>query len=198
MAKTYTEPEIIDGLRKNDRRICQYLFDTYYAQVVYFTKKIIEDREEAEDIVIRAFNTFWNIRENFNSIVNIQAFLYITARNNSLNFLKYRQRQKDGLRDLSLLSATEQTSETEKRIIESDFLKYVYQEVQNLPDKCRQIFIMTWFDGLKANEIAAQLNISVSTVTTQRARAIKYLKDVLSERDLMMLYILLYSLNHLD
>lgn len=198
MAKTYTEPEIIDGLRKNDRRICQYLFDAYFAQVVYFTDKIIEDREEAEDIVIRAFNTFWNMRDNFNSILHIQAFLFITARNNSYNFIKYRQRQKVGIRDLTLLSATEQTTETEKGIIASDFMKYVYHEVQNLPDKCRQIFVMTWFDGLKANEIAEQLHISISTVTTQRARAIKYLKEVLSDGNLMMLYILLHSLNHFD
>lgn len=197
MAKEYTEPEIIDGLKKNDRRICQYLFDTYYAQVVYFTAKIIEDREEAEDIVIRAFNTFWNIRENFNTVLNIKAFLYITAKNNSLNYLKYRQRQRENIRDLSLLSATEQTSEAERRIIQSDFMKYVYHEVQKLPDKCRQIFMMTWFDGLKANEIAEQLRISISTVTTQRARAIKHLKDVLSEDNLMMLYILLNTLNHL-
>jgi RNA polymerase sigma-70 factor (family 1) len=197
MAKIYTEPEIIDGLNKNDRRICQYLFDTYYAQVVYFTNKIIDDREEAEDIVIRAFNAFWSIRDKFNSLVNIKAFLYVSARNNSLNFLKYRQRQKEGVKDLTLLSAPEQTIETEKRIIESDFMKHVYQEVQHLPDKCRQIFVMTWFDGLKANEIAQELHISVSTVTTQRARALKYLKDVLSEDKLIVLIMLLQSVNRL-
>jgi RNA polymerase sigma-70 factor (family 1) len=198
MVKTYTEPEIIDGLKKNDRRICKYLFDTYYARVVYFTNKIIEDREEAEDIVIRTFNAFWSNRDKFNSLNNIQAFLYVSARNNSYNFLKYRQRQREGVKDLTLLSAPEQTFETEKRIIESDFMRHVYQEVQHLPDKCRQIFVMTWFDGLKANEIAELLHISVSTVTTQRTRALKYLKDVLSSDNLIILYILLQSLNHLD
>jgi DNA-directed RNA polymerase specialized sigma24 family protein len=56
---------------------------------------------------------------------------------------------------------------------------------------------MTWFDGLKANEIAQELHISVSTVTTQRARALKYLKDVLSEDKLIVLIMLLQSVNRL-
>ncbi|WP_205514192.1 RNA polymerase sigma factor [Longitalea arenae] len=197
MAKEYTEPEIIDGLKKNDRRVCQYLFDTYYTQIVYFTYRIVEDREEAEDIVIRTFYSFWNIRDRFNSILNIKAFLYITARNNSFNFLKYRQRQRENIRDLTVQPFSEETSETERRIIQSDFMKYVYQELQNLPDKCRQIAVMTWFDGLNASEIAEQLNISVSTVTTQRARAIKYLKEILSDDNLMVLSIILTTLEYL-
>src|SRR5258708_7882594 len=192
MVNKFTEAQIITGLKNNDSRVCRYLFDTHYTPLLYFAEKIIADQDEAEDIIIQAFNKFWSMRENFASTVPIKAFLYITTKNNCLNFLKYRQRQKEGKKEYTshLLSAN-QAEETERLVIESDFLNKVYLEVPHLPDKCKQIFLLTYFEGLRAGEIAERLNITVSTVTTQRSRAIKYLKQVLSGEDYALFCLIL-------
>jgi RNA polymerase sigma-70 factor (ECF subfamily) len=75
----------------------------------------------------------------------------------------------------------------------SDLIQKIYAEIQNLPEKSREIFILTYFEGLTARVIAERLNIAVSTVTTQRQRALKYLRDVLSDEQFLMLTLMFVS-----
>lgn len=152
----------------------------------------MQDRDEAEDIIIGIFSTFWNMRSNFESINNIKAFLYITAKNRCLNFLQYRERQSAGKKALNThLMSSNQMEETDNRIVKSDFYYQVFKEVQQLPDQCREIFILTYYKGLTSGEIAGKLDISVSQVTTQRSRAIKYLKNILKDEALFSLMLLI-------
>ena len=70
-------------------------------------------------------------------------------------------------------------------------MQLIYQKIEELPTKCKEIFKLTYFEGMKAGEIAKQLNISTSTVTTQRSIAIKYLKEVLSAEQFLLAFLLL-------
>lgn len=178
----FTETQIIDGLKNNDSRVFDYLFNEYYTQLQYFAERLVSNREEAQDIVITAFRKFWNLKDNFQTANNIKAFLYITIRNQCLDFLRYRQRLNEVKKEYEthLLSADEIT-QAEHLIIETDLINKIYKEVQKLPNRCREIFILTYFKGLKTKEIASALQISESAVTTQRSLAIKYLKHAFSQ-----------------
>ncbi len=55
----------------------------------------------------------------------------------------------------------------------------VYEIVSTLPEKCRQIYIMSRVDGKRNREIATELNLSIRTVETQISKALKFLKDSL-------------------
>jgi RNA polymerase sigma-70 factor (family 1) len=178
----FTETQIIDGLKSNDSRVFDYLFNEYYTQLQYFAERLVGSREEAQDIVITVFRKFWNIRDNFQTSNNIKAFFYITIRNQCLDFLRYRQRLNEVKKEYEshLLSADE-LKQSEHLIIESDLINKIYKEVQKLPNRCREIFILTYFKGLKTKEIASVLQISESAVTTQRSLAIKYLKHAFSQ-----------------
>jgi RNA polymerase sigma-70 factor (ECF subfamily) len=196
MVEKRSEAQIISGLKSNDSRICRHLFEEYFTPLLYFAGKIIDDREEAEDIVIQVFNKFWGMRENFDSVAGIKAFLYIATRNACFNFIKHRKRKEERKKEFtSHLISMDQADEIERQVIESDFLNRIYHEVQNLPGKCRQVFLLTYFEGLSAREIAENLNITVSTVTTQRARALKYLKEILSPEDYFLLCCMLTGLS---
>jgi RNA polymerase sigma-70 factor (family 1) len=192
----FTETQIIDGLKSNDSRVFDYLFNEYYTQLQYFAERLVGSREEAQDIVITVFRKFWNIRDNFQTSNNIKAFLYITIRNQSLDFLRYRQRLNEVKKEYEshLLSADE-LQQTDSLIIETDLINKIYQEVQKLPNRCRQIFILTYFKGLKTKEIANVLQISESTVTTQRSLAIKYLKHAFSQEGYIFFCLVLASLD---
>lgn len=178
----FTETQIIDGLKNNDSRVFDYLFNEYYTQLQYFAERLVSSREEAQDIVVTAFRKFWSLKENFQTANNIKAFLYITIRNQCLDFLRYRQRLNEVKKEYEshLLSADE-LKQAEHLIIESDLINKIYKEVQKLPNRCREIFILTYFKGLKTKEIASALQISESAVTTQRSLAIKYLKHAFSQ-----------------
>jgi RNA polymerase sigma-70 factor (ECF subfamily) len=90
-----------------------------------------------------------------------------------------------------LVISPAQQENVERLIIKSDFLNRVYNEIQQLPSQCKEVFIMTYFCDLTAGEIANSLGISVSTVTSQRSRAIKFLRNVLkSENKFLSLFLI--------
>jgi len=195
MAKQFTEIEMIAGLKENDSRVFNELFEEFFAPLRYFAVSMVSDAEEAKDIVITVFGTLWKMRANFESLANIKAFLYITVRNKCLDYLRYRQRQQEGKKELTAhLISSGEMEDTERMIVESDFLYTVFKEIQQLPGQCREVFTLTYFSGLTAGEIARRLNISVSTVTTQRSRAIQYLRNILKSEDHLLLLLLLTSL----
>lgn len=178
----FTETQIIDGLKNNDSRVFDHLFNEYYTQLQYFAERLVSSREEAQDIVITVFRKFWTLKENFQTANNIKAFLYITIRNQCLDYLRYRQRLNEVKKEYeTYLHSAEELKQAEHFIIESDLISKIYKEVQKLPNRCREIFILTYFKGLKTKEIASALQISESAVTTQRSLAIKYLKHAFSQ-----------------
>lgn len=191
----FTETQIIDGLKSNDSRVFDHLFNEYYTQLQYFAERLISNREEAQDIVITAFRKFWSIKDNFETANNIKAFFYITVRNQCLDFLRYRQRFNEVKKEYEshLLSAGE-LKQWDHLIIETDLINKIYQEVQKLPNRCREIFILTYFKGLKTKEIASELQISESAVTTQRSLAIKYLKHAFSQEGYIFFFLVLTAL----
>jgi len=196
MLKKITEEEIIAGLKNNDNRVFNELYDLFSASLHYFSKKLTQDHEESKDIVISTFGTLWNLRNNFESLANIRAFLFITVKNRCFNFLEYRQRQAEGRKELSShLTSLDNEADVERLIVKTDFLAKVHDEIQHLPPQCKEVFILTYFYGLTSGQIATQLGITVSTVTTQRSRAIKFLKNVLkNERQFLSLFLVGYSI----
>ena len=192
----FTETQIIDGLKNNDSRVFDYLFNEYYTQLQYFAERLVSNREEAQDIVITAFRKFWSLKDNFQTANNIKAFLYITIRNQCLDFLRYRQRLNEVKKEYEThLLSEDEIKQAEQLIIESDLINKIYKEVQKLPNRCREIFILTYFKGLKTKEIATALQISESAVTTQRSLAIKYLKHAFSQEGYVFFFLVLAGLD---
>lgn len=187
-----TEREIIEGLKGNDQLVFDRVFDDYFPQMQFFATGLIGDREEARDIVNRVFLTLWNRKTNFETLTNIKAFLYICTRNSCLNFLQQRQRQEAGRMEYeSRLNFADNDKNIELQMMQTELMQLIYQKIEELPNKCKEIFKLTYFEGLHAGEIAKKLNIATSTVTTQRSIAIKYLRAVLSADDFLVFLLLL-------
>lgn len=193
-----TEQDIIEGLKYGDSRVLNYLVERYYSSLQYFTYKIISEWEDAQDIVVQTFNSFWNLRSNFDSEKNIRAFLYITARNRCLNYLRDRERRFSHKKEYKeFLLQIENDNELESRFVQSDLIYKIYLEVQKLPEKYRSILFLTYFKGMSINEIASELNISISNVTTRRARALNMLKLNLKDNREFRTLIVLISTYHI-
>ncbi|AEV98745.1 RNA polymerase, sigma-24 subunit, ECF subfamily [Niastella koreensis GR20-10] len=187
-----TEREIIEGLKGNQQLAFDRVFDEFFPQLQFFATRVTGDAEEARDIVNQVFLSLWKLRSRFETLVNIKAFLYITTRNHCFNYLRHRQRQETVKKEYgNSLEDVADEQNMELRMIETEVMKKVYEKIEELPDKCKQIFKLTYLEGLQAGEIAQKLNISTSTVTTQRHIGIKYLRAVLSEEDFLVLLLLI-------
>ena len=157
------------------------IFVTYYARIVYFAFQIIGDREEAEDIAQDTFVNFWNQKENVSQHeVAIKNYLYLTAKNLCLNQIRHNNIVKD-------YQAKNQFS--------IEISSRIYQAIETLPAQCREVTRMAYIQGLKNQEIADNLQISINSVRVHKQRAIHLLRDKLSKKDLLLMIIFEKKLN---
>lgn len=193
--KQHLHADIISGFHKGNSRAFDLLFDMFFPALCYFANKLIDERQEAEDIVLDTFQKLWARREHFESMPNVKAFLYITVRNTCLNYLRHRDTQRRRTREMLKGLPERFEEDAEQHRIRAEVLRNIYNEIEKLPTKCREVFELSYFEDLKTHEVAERLHITESTVRNQKARALQLLRQALSGRELMMLYVLigLYS-----
>jgi RNA polymerase sigma-70 factor (ECF subfamily) len=181
--------DIITSLRKGDPDALQTLIKQYYSTLCLFAERLLADSAAAEDIVGESFVKLWNKKADFENHQNLKAFMYITVRNACLNYLK--QAKRDSLNKKQLAYITGEKEEfVLNEMIRAEVLKEIMDEINNLPEQCRKVLKLGYLEGMKNQEIADLLNISIHTVKNQKARAIQLLKTRLRDRDLMSLLLL--------
>jgi RNA polymerase sigma-70 factor (ECF subfamily) len=189
------DSETLQAFTQGDKSAFSAVYNRYYDEILYFTHKLTSSKEEAEDITVEIFLKLFKIHERFTNEPNIKAFLYITARNNCLNYLrKLRQRKTDrkDFSDINESGANEiEDLESQHAIIESLLIKEIYEAVEDLPDKCKQVFKMIYIEGLETDIIALQLAITPATVRSQKRHAIELLRVRFSDNQLAPALILL-------
>lgn len=193
---TVTEIEIQDefALMQQFRAGSEEAFTTVYRhlyrRVFWFARKFVQDIEDARDLTAEAFIQVWQQNQNFKDLNAVEAFLHVTVRNKCFNLLKHQQ-MKAGRRDelLRQLQVREQGDFFEE-LLQLQLVGRIYAEVNKLPPRMKEIFLLSYRDGLKPAEIAALLQIKPQTVTNQRITAVKLLQLVLG-KDFMLSAMLL-------
>jgi RNA polymerase sigma-19 factor, ECF subfamily len=189
--------KFIERFNKGDQQAFQIIFNRLFAQLLYFGQSLINDREAAEEMVNDCFEKLYARSSHFDSFPNLRAYLYISVRNSAFNYLQKKRRDED--RSESYVYIEKQNSflssqskgENEAAQVEGEVLKAIHEKIEMLPEGCKTIIKMIYFEGLKIPEVAERLNLSKQTVKNQKARAIRILKDRLKDHELA-LFIILY------
>src|SRR5687767_1865258 len=100
--KQFYDP--FDDFRKDEPQALNAIFKMYYAPLCLFAERMLRDRPAAEDIVGDTFIKLWNRHTDFENLMNVKAFLYITTRNACLNLLKQMQRESLSKKQLAYLT----------------------------------------------------------------------------------------------
>ncbi len=160
------------------------IYISYYPRLVRFAALFVAYEEDAENIVQDLFLGLWEKKDSLKDICNMNAYLYKLLKNKCLDYLKH-QLVKDNFIDAA---RTVYEQEITLRLQSLEYVnpelgseekieKIISNAVNALPPKCREIFILNRFDGLKYKEVAEKLNISVNTVETQMCIAFKKLRN---------------------
>lgn len=182
--------QMISDFKRGDEKIFKKVFDHYYPALLLFIVKLTGSREEAEDISLRAFQALFNRCAGFETEINIKAFLYISARNSGLNYLKAKQYEKERLRKFTQQMSDDTFLEFEFGI-KQGVVAAISKAIEELPAECRKVFKMLYYEELTPAEIADLLNITVSTVYNQKSRALNALRMKFSENAMIVFWLLL-------
>lgn len=153
------------------------LFDQYYEALCFFADKYLDDLDMSRSVVQDVFVNIWTKRENISPKFSIKSYLYFAVRNRALDHLRRNKRNvefSEGVENNLLVPFDD-------RVEEAEITARVNKSINELPERCREVFILCRFEGLKYSQCAEQLNISVKTVESQMAIALKRLREKLAD-----------------
>lgn len=170
------------------------LFNELYSSLCQYCIKLVHNKDIAEDIVQEQFIYLWENREKLEHIESIEAYLYRSVKNKSINHLKYWFSKNTYPLDTDLIETKQNiTPPDPSEILENKELSVIFKkEVEKLPEKCRIIFSLKRFANMTNLEISEKLQISVKTVEAQTTIAIKKLAAVVVAKLDIVLILTIY------
>ena len=155
------------------------LYMAYMQHLLQFAKSIIRNHELAEEIVSDVFIRIWQNRKKVADIDNLKLYLYVSTKNTALNYLSRHFRKQSLSLDEMTVNLSTASYNPEELLITSEAVKRIEHEIRQLPPRCKLIFKLVKEDGLKYNDIAHLLNISVKTIDSQMAIAVKKISSAI-------------------
>jgi len=173
------DQQLFQEVKKGNNAAFEILFRKYYAPITNFTASIVRDITVAEEIAQEVFLYIWEKREKIEIHTGFKSYIFSSAKNKSLNYLKLELPKHQATTDLENIQIGKMPVMADN---ETDLIKKKIQyAIDQLPDKCRNIFVLSRYGGLTYKEIAEDLEISVKTVENQMTIALRKLKEALSE-----------------
>jgi len=172
------EIEILRQLRKGDEKAFEILFYQYKKRVKGFVHKMLPPNISSEEIVQEIFIKVWLNRLKIDPSKNFASFIFVISKNQVLDELKAAINKKlifTGNQIIEEVSAVQSNESTEEEM-ETNLAEIL----QKLPQRRRQIFSLSRFEGLTYKQIAAKLNITENTVDTQIRKSLQFLRQELN------------------
>lgn len=174
-----TDERLIAGIQKSDYHSYNQLFVRYYNRLCSYVFGFIQDETASEDVVQELFIRIWMHRKKISINESPSGYLYRASKNAALNYLRAESNRRSMLEGMPAPDLhTDQT-----RIEQVEFSAALNECIDQLPDRSRQVFLLSRFDGLKQKEISEQLGISVKTIKNQIWKSLQYLKSCLEKKD---------------
>ncbi len=152
------------------------LFRSEYKGMLYFAIRYVKEEEAAKEIVQEAFINLWEKRESIDPLREVKSYLSASVRNRCLNHLRDNKRFNGKL--LSLGGLLPMPSNDEHNQMEFRELSLqIKHAIDELPEKCREVFRLNRFEQMKYQQIADHLQISIKTVETQMSKALAHMRS---------------------
>ncbi len=153
----------------------EQLFRKFRPGLVAFATSIIGRSNDAEELVHDVFIAIWNRESNDLDPNGIKSYLFTSVKNRCLNFIKKSKLDVTDINDESPVFDANVNAHTSMVAKESE--KRIHLLIDQLPKKCKQVFLMSRMYELSYKEIAEILEITPKTVENQISIALKFLKE---------------------
>jgi len=173
-----TDQQILEHLAKNDVQAFDFLYNKYFSKLYGAVYKRLQNRELTEEVIQELFISLWERRGVLTISTTIETYLF-----SSVKYLVIAQYKKNNLFEKYSNSLNPEVNDTNftEQVIAFDELNAAYQNsLKLLPERCREIFLLKR-TGLSQREISEKMDISEKTVENQMTKALKILREALSD-----------------
>ena len=156
------------------------LYDTYFKRLQFHASRFINDEAEVEDVVSDVFVDLWNRMDVIDLDKGIVAYLYKAVSTRALNVLRHKNIAAVRIGTLEAINERRlefMDKKTPYETVEAQEIKHgINEALSQLPDKCREVFVLSYVNGLKSKDIADAMGISVRTVEAHVYKALRLLR----------------------
>lgn len=187
MKSSETDITFLNKLNARNHEAFQLLFKEHFQDIAYYAGKILKDPDIAEDIAQDVFIRLWEKENHFENYLALKSYLYLSARNNCLNYIKHHNIVLEHAQNNTPEETDERTWDT---IVETEIISLLSDYIHQLPTECAKIMELV-MQGYNSTEIATLTGASSSTVRTQKQRGITLLKKIVSPElySLLLLFV---------
>jgi RNA polymerase sigma-70 factor, ECF subfamily len=174
------EQLLVERLKSGDPDSFSDIFSVFYKDMVCFAYSFTHDLHAAEDIVQDTFVKLWEDHEKLNVTVSLKSILLKTIQNKCIDWHRHKKivnNHSDYIIDNSPLYEYD----TDNYVLRSELEGMIEKAIENLPEKVKEAFEMNRVEGLKYQEIAIKLNVSIRTIEVRISKALELLRKSLIE-----------------
>lgn len=172
--------DIAQKIRSGDENAFEQAFRSHYPGMCGYAIKYLADADQAEEVVQEVFCNYWNKRKSLEIAGSLEAYLYRSVRNSCLNYIKHLHVRAQYVQAHEGLLREEENKIPDK-VIELELQQKIDESIDLLPTERQKIFKLSRHEGLKYQEIADRLGLSIKTVEAQMGKALKFLRENLAE-----------------
>jgi RNA polymerase sigma-70 factor (ECF subfamily) len=187
----FDDAELMREIRADNMFAFDALYGRYSKRLLKFAFSILKSVEEAENILQDVFLNLWEKRHNVEKDSSVRYYIFTITYNSAISIIRKKAREiqfLDYLKSLQDLNQDPPSLEFEF----NELTKALNTIIDHLPQRQKEVYILHKKEGLKYQEIAKRLNISVNTIETHMSRALKTIHEKLGKSSLLA--ILFYSL----
>lgn len=178
----YLEKTILNNLKAGDEKAFEFIFKSYFQTLYNYAQNILHSGYGAEEVISNVFARLWERRDQINIDESLKSYLFRTVYNtclNQLRQLKVEEKYKSYFINYFVEAYTSGSEFPLEKLIEEELENKISHIIESLPEQCRAMFLLSRDEGLTHDEIAVRFGVSVNTVHTQIARALKRFRDEL-------------------
>lgn len=175
LLKEQSDAQLLLFLGKGSEDAFTAIYERYHKLLYVVAYNYLKSNVQAEDAVQQIFLKLWEARKVLAVEINLKNYLFTMMKNHVLNEIRNNLSAIEKNYEL-VQSAPEYEDELLARIEEKDLMEHFYEAIQRLPEQKKLVCLLKLQGNLSNHDIAERMNISVPTVKTHYAQAIKMLR----------------------
>lgn len=175
MMKTHGEDThlLLKRVSADDGDAFRFFYNLYYKDVFRYAYYFLGNKESCREVVSNIFFSIWQSRSSLTKVDNLESYLFIVSRNESSRYRRQQYLEEAvSLDELTFSLEHAAPDSPENDLLYNEMNSTLSDIIQNLPDRCRMVFILSRLEGLEYGQIAQRMNLTESTVRVQMKIAI--------------------------
>ncbi|MDJ1471290.1 RNA polymerase sigma-70 factor [Xanthocytophaga flava] len=188
--RNFTDAYLLEKLCQNDTTAFEEIYRRYSSKVYRIAYKKLYSKETAEELVQDLFTKLWLKRHELHITGSIESYLAIAILNAVTTHIRaclVREKYASQIQWDHYLQETN----TEDIVCVNELEEALQRAISSMPEKSKEVFLLSRNESQSANQIAEHLNISHKTVEYHMGKALKYLRVYL--RDFVTLIIFWFT-----